>query len=135
MSILNRIPASEVYAVAHAIWPQTALADEIASQALQIIDQTHKRKFAFFNGKSSRHLVGGLFYLLSFRYGVVKRQSELADLLGTTDVTIRKSYRGWLATFPDLFTDVIGILAADKDLKYYVLLDLKTSLLRSGAKV
>ncbi|MCW3999234.1 MAG: hypothetical protein NWE93_03245 [Candidatus Bathyarchaeota archaeon] len=134
MSVLNRIPASEVFAAAHAIWPQTALADQIAEQAIQLINQTYKRRFAFYNGKSSRHVVGGLFYLLSFRYDVVKRQIELADLLGTSDVTIRKSYRAWLETFPDLFVDVIGKMAADKDLKYYVLIDLKATLQHSNAK-
>jgi transcription initiation factor TFIIIB Brf1 subunit/transcription initiation factor TFIIB len=135
MSILNRIPPSEIYAAAHSIWPQKSLADEVASQAIQILNQTYKRRFAFFNGKSSRYLVGGLFYLLGFRYDAVKRQSELADQLGTSDVTIRKSYRRWLETFPDLFVDIVSKLAVDKDLKYYVLIDLKPNLHQTKSAV
>lgn len=134
MSILRRIPMDEVSTAAHAIWLNNSIADAIASEAFQIINQTYTRKFSFFSGKSSKCLVGGLFYLLSFRHNTVKRQTELADQLGTTDVTIRLSYRKWLETFPDLFLDVIGKLAADKDLRSYVLLDLKQSLLRSEAQ-
>ena len=69
--------------------------------------------------------MGGLFYLLGFRYNDVKKQIELACKLGTTDVTIRKSYREWLVSFPDLFADVIGKLAQHESLRYFVLLDLK----------
>lgn len=98
--------------------------------ALEIIAKAHKRKFAFFNGKTSRGLVGGLFYLLGHKYDVVKNQKELADRLGTTDVTIRASYRNWLEAFPDLFLDVIGKLAQDQNLRYYVLTDLKRKISR-----
>jgi hypothetical protein len=31
----------------------------------------------------------------------------------------------WLRTFPELFVDVIGKMASDQNLKYYVLVDLK----------
>jgi hypothetical protein len=55
----------------------------------------------------------------------VKKQIELACKIGTTDVTIRKYYRQWLISFPDLFGDVIGKLAQHESLKYFVLLDLK----------
>lgn len=124
----------EVLAAAHTVWIDRSIADKVALETVQIINQTYKRKFAFFNGKSSRCLVGGLFYLLGYRYGAVKKQNELADRLGTTDVTIRVSYRRWLEMFPDLFLDVIGKFAADKDLRYFVLLDLNKSMLKSEAR-
>jgi transcription initiation factor TFIIIB Brf1 subunit/transcription initiation factor TFIIB len=81
-------------------------AEKIAADALEIITNAHKSKFAFFSGKSSRGLLGGLFYLLGFRYDAEKKQKELAEKLGTTDVTIRASYRKWLEEFPELFADV-----------------------------
>jgi transcription initiation factor TFIIIB Brf1 subunit/transcription initiation factor TFIIB len=131
MSGLRRISSDEVSAVAQTVWLDRLIADTIASEASQIINQTYTRKFAFFNGKSSRCLVGGLFYLLGFRYDAIKKQNELADRLGTTDVTIRLSYRRWLETFPDLFLDVINKFAADKDLRFFVLLDLKEGMIKS----
>ncbi len=81
-------------------------------------------KFSFFSGRRSTWIVGGLLYLLSYRYDSVKKQNELADVLGTTDGTIRDSYRLWLKTFPDLFMDVIGKFANDEKLRYFVRIDL-----------
>jgi hypothetical protein len=134
MSTLRRIPLDEVSAAANNVWFDKSIADAIASEAVQIINQTYTRKFSFFNGKSSKYLVGGLFYILGYRYDVIKKQNELADQLGTTDVTIRASYRKWLETFPDLFLDVIGKFAANSALRSFVLLDLKQSLLQSESK-
>ena len=105
MSIPDRL-SSEVVAAARAVWLDQVLAEKIASSALELITNARKSKFSFFSGKSSRGLLGGLFYLLGFRYGAEKKQKELAEKLGTTDVTIRTSYRKWLEDFPDLFTDV-----------------------------
>ncbi len=62
---------------------------------------------------------------MSYRYDSVKKQRELADRLGTSDVSIRTNYRQWLEEFPDLFLDVIGKFATDGSLRYYVLLNLK----------
>jgi hypothetical protein len=119
--ILQRIPFEEVKAAAHIVWVDPQIADQIALETIQIINKTFHRKFSFFNGRRSKSLVGGLFYLLSYRYDVVKKQNELADKLGTSDVSIRSSYRLWLETFPDLFVDVIGKFAQDKDLQSYIL--------------
>ncbi len=130
MSLLKRIPHDEVAAASHNIWLNTETADKIASDAIKIINKTYTRKFSFFTGKSARSLVGGLFYLLGFRYNNVKRQKELADKLGTSDVSIRLSYRQWLETFPDLFLDVLGKLAQDKDLRSYVLFTFKQNVLQ-----
>jgi transcription initiation factor TFIIIB Brf1 subunit/transcription initiation factor TFIIB len=134
MSLLKRIPPSEVSAAAHTIWLEKSIADTIAFQTIQIINQAYKRKFVFFNGKSSKHIVGGLFYLLGFRYADVKRQTELAHQLGTSDVTIRESYRKWLMTFPDLFLDIIVKFESDKDSRYFALKDLKECLPKSEAR-
>jgi CRP-like cAMP-binding protein len=107
LSIPDRL-SSEVVAATRAVWSDQVLAEKIAASALELITKANKSKFAFFSGKSSRGLIGGLFYLLGFRYDVEKKQKELAEKLGTTDVTIRNSYRKWLEEFPDLFSDVSG---------------------------
>lgn len=124
----------EVSAAAHFVWNDESIADKVALETVQIINQTYKRKFVFFNGRSFKYIVGGLFYLLGFRYNDVKNQRELADKLCTNDVTIRTAYRKWLETFPDLFIDIIGKLAADRDLRCFVLLDLKSNILQLEAK-
>lgn len=113
VSILNRL-SSEVTVAAKIIWSDHDIAEKIASNALEIITHASKSNFAFFSGKSSRGLVGGLFYLLGFRYAAVKKQKELAEKLGTTDVTIRASYRKWLEEFPELFSDVRDKIAHHK---------------------
>jgi transcription initiation factor TFIIIB Brf1 subunit/transcription initiation factor TFIIB len=122
--IFRRISTQEIFAASHTVWSDKT-ADKIAQNAIEIIDYAHQKRFAFFNGKTSKGIVGGLFYLLSYRYDVVKRQRELAWRLGTSDVTIRTSYRQWLQEFPDLFSDVIAKFAQDKELRYFVLLNLK----------
>ena len=124
MCILQRISTEEIQFVAHIVWADKRIANTIAQETSQIINQTYKRKFAFFNGKSSKNIVGGLFYILGYRHDSIKKQKELAGLLGTTEMTIRASYHKWLQAFPDLFYDVIGKFAKDKNLRYFVLLDL-----------
>ena len=62
--------------------------------------------------------MGGLFYLLGFRYDDSKKQREIAVTLQITDVSIRSSYKRWLKEFPDLFQDVIGKLA-DQELQHH----------------
>lgn len=115
----------EVLAAAHTVWSDTIVADQVALSTMEIISKTYSRKFVFFNGKSSKSLVGGLFYILGFKYDVPKKQRELADKLSTTDVTIRSSYKQWLETFPDLFLDVLAKLAQDSAFRQYVLIDFK----------
>jgi len=131
VSLLRRIPLDEISFAAHAVWYDKSIADKITSETMRILNQTYARKFVFFNGKSSKSIVGGLFYLLSYRYNAIKKQNELANQLGTTDVSIRVSYRKWLETFPDLFLDVIAKFASISALRSFVLLDLKQSLLQS----
>jgi transcription initiation factor TFIIIB Brf1 subunit/transcription initiation factor TFIIB len=132
MSTLRRISVDEVFAAANTLWLDKSIAATIASSALQIINQTYTRRFEFFSGRSSKYLVGGLFFLLGYRYCAIKKQKELAHQLGTTEVTIRLSYRKWLETFPDLFLDVINKFAENKNFRVFVLLDLKQRLHQSG---
>ena len=125
LTILNRIAPEEVAIAAKTIWQNHLIANAISKDTVDLLMKTNARKFSFFNGKTSRGLVGGLFYLLGYKYDAVKNQKELADRLGTSDVTIRASYRCWLEEFPDLFQDVIGKLAQDQNLRWYVLVDLR----------
>jgi len=131
MSLLRRIPPAEISGAARAVWLNKSISETIALETVQIINQTYTRKFAFFNGKSAKPLVGGLFYILGYRHDVIKKQNEIADLLGTTDVSIRISYRKWLETFPDLFLDVIAKLASITAFQTYVLIDLKHNMQQS----
>jgi hypothetical protein len=122
---LKRISFDELFASAQLIWADKGFAQNIALESYNIINSVEKRKVNFFGGKRASSLVGGLFYLLGYRYGKVKKQSEIADKLRTSDVTVRLSYRKWLIEFPDLFVDVIGKLAQHESLKYFILCDLK----------
>ena len=125
MNVLKRISFDEIFAATHTIWADKRMADQVAEEAFGIIIKTSRRKSAFFTDKSTKCFVGGLFYLLGYRYDSVKKQRELADRLGTSDVSIRTNYRQWLEEFPDLFLDVIGKFASDSSLRYYVLLNFK----------
>ena len=118
LSTPNRL-SSEAVATAKVVWLDQATAKKIASNALEIITNANKRENAFFSGKSSRGLIGGLFYILGFRYDAEKKQKELAEKLGTTDVTIRASYRKWLEDFPDLFTDVSDKITNNKNHNHF----------------
>jgi len=122
---MNRISYDNLLDTAQIIWPNKATVHRVAADSYSILTKVQGRKTTFYSGRRSTALVGGLFYLLGFRYNDVKRQIELACKLGTTDVTIRKSYRQWLISFPDLFVDIIGKLAQHESLRYFVLLDLK----------
>jgi transcription initiation factor TFIIIB Brf1 subunit/transcription initiation factor TFIIB len=128
MRAFKRISFDEVFAAARIMWVDKSTADKIAENAVEVIERTQKKKSVFYNGKTSRGLISGLFYLLSYRFDSVKKQRELAWRLGTSDVTVRTSYRQWLSEFPDLFSDVIAKFEANKELRYFVLIDLKQKL-------
>jgi len=125
MSTVNRIPLNEVKAASHILWTDSLLADRIALEAVEIINKAHSRKFSFFSGKTVRGVVGGLFYLLSYKHDAIKKQKEIANQLSTTEVTVRDSYRQWLKSFPDLFVEVIQKFSEDEKLRFFVLIDLK----------
>ena len=135
MSIFRRISTEEIFAGAYSVWNDKNAADKIAQDTIEIINKTYKRRFAFYNGRKSASLVGGLFYLLGYRFNNIKKQRELASGLGVSDVTIRASYRQWLREFPDLFLDVIAKFARDKELQYFVLLNLRQELQNKKAGI
>ncbi len=108
MSILNRLPHKEVLKYAKTVWASQATAEKIASDALEIVKQASEEKFSFFTGKSSKGLLGSLFYLLGIRYDALRTQKELARKIGTTEATIRILYRKWLEEFPVMFQDITG---------------------------
>ena len=118
MSVMHRIPFEDVSAASHRIWSDKLIAAEIAKEAIEIISFASRKKFTFFNGKSFKYIVGGLFYLLGYRYNAVKRQRVLAEHLCTTEVTIRASYKQWLATFPEVFVDIFVKIPAEDKLRF-----------------
>jgi len=122
---MQRISFDNLVDTAQIIWSNKTTVHKIAVDSYSILTKVQGRKATFYSGRRATALVGGLFYLLGFRYNDVKKQNELAYKLGTTDVTIRKSYRDWLISFPDLFTDIIGKLAQHESLRYFILLELQ----------
>jgi hypothetical protein len=100
------LKVQEIMDAAYLLWPTRNIATKITTDTVKIINQVNKKKFSFCNGKSSKCIVGGLFYLLSFRYDDPKKQREIAVALQTTEVSIRSFYKKWLSEFPELFQDV-----------------------------
>jgi hypothetical protein len=108
LSIIKRISYSKISKAATEVFGYQSTSDKIAHEAFEVLTKTSEKNRSFFMGKSSRAILGGLFYLLGIRHNVVKTQKEVAVNLGTTDVTVRDSYRKWLEAFPDFFHDVIS---------------------------
>ena len=125
MRIPRHLSFEELSSAAHTVWSNETIADKVAVDASKIINQICKRKHLFFNGKSYKFIAGGLFYLLGFRHNAIKKQRELANQLGTNEITIRDSYRMLLQEFPDLFLDIMGKFAEDDSLRFFVFLGLK----------
>jgi endonuclease III-like uncharacterized protein len=118
-----RITPDEIKIAAKTIWSNSVISKVIGEETVDTLLLAQKRKPSFFAGKTSRGLVGGLFYLLGYKYDSAKNQKELADRLCTSDVTIRASYRNWLKEFPDVFQDVVVKLAQDQNIRWYMLVD------------
>jgi transcription initiation factor TFIIIB Brf1 subunit/transcription initiation factor TFIIB len=91
---------------ARVVWVNQEVADDIASNALQILAKTARQNLRFFCGKPPKSILGGLFYILGFRFKAVKTQSEIACFLCTTEGSVRKSYKSWLSEFPEQFIDL-----------------------------
>ena len=95
--ILRRIGKEDMLLFAQKTWQsQRQVADFMASEALSVICETYRTNPTFFSGKSTKGIVGGLFYLLGHRYSSIKTQKEIARSLNTTEMTIRASYREWM---------------------------------------
>jgi len=92
-----------VFAFAFKVWESDSLiANRIVLESLGIITETYVVKPTFYAGKSNKRIVGGLFYILSLKYKCSKTQNEIAQKIGTTEITIRKGYRSWLKHFLSL---------------------------------
>ena len=118
LSSFYRINCEKIKGAARAVWVNQAIADEIASEAMQILEQASKANFRFFSGKSPKCILGGLFYILGFKFKAIKTQREIASFLCTTEVSICKSYNSWMNEFPYYFTD-------EAILKMYILKKVK----------
>jgi hypothetical protein len=105
-SIFFRIHCEKITSAARIVWLNQEIADEIASCALQILTKASKQNLRFFCGKAPKCILGGLFYILGYKFNSIKTQREIADFLCTTEDSIRKSYKNWLIEFPQFFTDI-----------------------------
>jgi len=117
-TILTQKPHETTLLAARAVWVNQETADAIASNAVQILAQASKANPRFFYGKASKCVLGGLFYLLGYRFNEAKTQREIADLLRTTEVSVRKLYKSWLNEFPQLFTDVNVKMSKNRQTDY-----------------
>jgi hypothetical protein len=78
--ILNRIGEEDVLSCAQKIWHnQRLVAIKIASEALNVIYETYQTNPTFFSGKSTKGLVGGLFYLPGHQYNSIKTQRDRTE--------------------------------------------------------
>jgi hypothetical protein len=117
-AILTQIPSDTTVLAARAVWVNQETADAIASNAVQVILQASKANSRFFYGKTSKCVLGGLFYLLGYRFNAAKTQREIAELLCTTEISVRKLYKSWLNEFPQFFTDVRVKMSVNKQTDY-----------------
>jgi hypothetical protein len=118
-TILTRITCEKIEVAARAVWVNQETADAIASNALQLMAQASSANLKFFNAKKPKCILSGLFYILGFRFSAVKTQREIADLLCTTEVSVRKSYKSWLSEFPQFFTDIRFKMSENRQFDYY----------------
>jgi hypothetical protein len=105
-TMLRRIPVEVAASAARAVWANQETADYVSVEANRILFEAAGIKLRFFNGKSVKCVLGGLFYLLGYRFAATRTQREIADKLCTTEVSVRRSYRNWLIEFPQFFTDI-----------------------------
>ena len=108
-NIFYRIHSEKITSAARIVWINQKIADDIAQSALQILAKASKQNLRFFCGKSPKCILGGLFYILGFKFNSKITQREIADLLCTTEDSIRKSYKKWLIEFPQFFTDITAL--------------------------
>ena len=92
MSIISeRISPEIIMAAAKAVWLNKEVSDCIGSAAIQILHDASRINLKSFSGKIPKCIVSGLFYLLGYQYNVGVTQKEIADILCTTEVSVRKS--------------------------------------------
>ena len=106
VTIFYRIHSKAITTAARAVWENQKIADEIASHALQILELASQTNLRFFSGKPPKCILGGLFYILGFKFNAATTQREIADLLCTTEFSVSSSYKNWLIEFPQFFQDI-----------------------------
>jgi hypothetical protein len=116
--IFSRIPCEVTISAANVVWVNQETADVIASNAVQELAHASKANPRFFYGKTSKCVLGGLFYILGYRFNAAKTQREIADLLYTTEISVRKLYKSWLNEFPQSFTDVSAKMSGNRETDY-----------------
>jgi CheY-like chemotaxis protein len=84
---------------------QKQIAESMALKAIRLAREAYEKNPAFFESRSRKWILGGLFYLLGKRNGVAKTQKQMAQSLDTNEMTIRASYREWLAQFPEFWSE------------------------------
>jgi hypothetical protein len=100
----ERLSPAQVMSYASKVWEhQQSVATFIATETSQVIQVVQRRKYVFFSGKSEKGILSGIFYLLALKNKISITQRQIARKLGTTDVTVRTSYRDWIDSFPEFF--------------------------------
>ena len=81
----------------------------VLKEAINLVEKSYKKDKIFFCGKSSLRIIGGLMYLLSFKYCKEKfTQPLVGDRLSYlsrgshAEMTIREGYKDWIKIFPEL---------------------------------
>jgi len=106
VSLIRHLSLVDALTAAYQICDDGQVAIKMVTHATAILKEAHETDPRFFNGKTTRSTIGGLFYLLGFRLYTHAHQKKIAYVLGTSDTSIRESYRRWLKTFPNAFADV-----------------------------
>jgi hypothetical protein len=92
-TIFYRIQCEAITSAARDVWGNQEVADDIASNALHVLDLASRTNLRFFCGKPPKSILGGLFYILGYRFNSVKTQREIANSLYTTGLSVGKSYQ------------------------------------------
>lgn len=100
--ISRRLSHDDALYWANKTWEdQRQVVESMASKAIRLVFEAYEENPAFFGSRSRKWILGGLFYLLGQRNGVARTQKQIAKSLDTNEMTIRTSYREWLAQFPE----------------------------------
>ena len=122
-----RITPKQVAKAVHALPFANSKKHDIMQIATKLVEKAYKKNPVFFCGKTAYRIIGGLLYLLSFKYckeyeseyfirskRFVKPLGHLPQLVVAQkliflspkktfcEVTIRQGYRDWLKLLPEL---------------------------------
>jgi len=92
--------------MAHQIWAgKPKLARKIGLATAQLIEDSYHLKPTVFCGSPQRVVLGGLFYLLGFRFRNPKGMLQIGWAIDCAEMSVRNSTRRWMKFFGDLFPD------------------------------